>query len=332
MPTIAGGWRARDLYPGLSASGGLWAARTLDSPAVTARTTAVVVSYNSREHIGALLDSLPAAFGELAYDVVVVDNGSSDGTADLVESRGDATVVRSRNTGFAGGVNTGARHLGNSSEILILNPDATLAPGCVPVMMAVLQRPRVGVVAPRMLEADGALSPSLRRAPTLLRAGGLSFTGLAAFAERIEDPAEYTTEHAVDWAVGAVLLVSRACYDAVGGLDESYFLYSEETDFCLRARDTGWLTVYTPDAEVMHIGGGSGESAMTHTMKVINRVRIYRRREGTVKAWGYYAIAVVTEFRRAVLGHESSWTALRALLRPSLRPAQLGAGDALIPR
>ncbi|WP_417374460.1 glycosyltransferase family 2 protein [Glutamicibacter protophormiae] len=298
---------------------------------MTSSVVAIVVTYNSREHINTLLESLPAAFDDTAYSVVVVDNGSVDGTADVVARRTDVTIVRSTNTGFASGINKGARHAAIDATILVLNPDATMSPGSVSNMMGVLRRSGVGIVAPRMYEADGSLSPSLRRAPSLMRAGGLSFTGLAAFAERIEDPQEYEREHEVDWAVGAVMLISRPCFDALGGFDESFFLYSEETDFCLRAKDAGWRTMYTPAAQVMHIGGGSGESAATHTMKMVNRVRIYGRRHGRLATWAYYGIAVLTELRRGLFGHSQSWVAFRALVTPSRRPPEIGANDRLLP-
>ncbi|WP_315549330.1 glycosyltransferase family 2 protein [Microbacterium aurum] len=294
--------------------------------------TAVIVTYNSADHIIDLLRTLPAAFAGSPYTVVVVDNGSSDGTAELVADREDVTLVRSQNTGFAAGVNNGVRAVASSGPILVLNPDATVTADAVPAMLVVLDRPHVGIVAPLMREADGSLSPSIRRAPTLLRAGGLSFTQSPVFAERVEDPKAYVEEADIDWAVGAALLIDRSCYDALGGFDETFFLYSEETDFCLRARDLGWRTVFTPAAEVMHIGGGSGESTATHTMKMVNRVRLYARRHGAVASACYFAIATLTELRRAVLGHTPSWTAFRALLQPRLRPPQLNASGSLIPR
>lgn len=293
---------------------------------------AVVVTYNSADHIGALLDSVAPAMGDLAYSVAVVDNGSSDATLDILEARGDCIVVRSANVGYAGGMNRGVRASPRAGSILILNPDATLDEGSIPVLLATLRRPGVGIVAPRTREADGSLSPTLRRGPTMARVGGLSFTGRPMFAERIEDPDEYLTEHEVDWAVGAVLLVDRACYDRLGGLDESYFLYSEETDFSLRAKDAGWATVYTPAAGAMHVGGGSGESATTHTMKQLNRIRLYRRRRGTGRASIYFAATVLLEVRRALMGHDKSWPTVRALLRPSERPPLLGASGSLLPR
>ena len=287
---------------------------------------AVIVTYNSTLHVGALLDSLPAALGGLSYSVVVVDNDSTDGTADLLIGRSDCVVVRAPNDGFAAGINRAVLASPAASTILILNPDATLDTDAVPRMMEVLhRRSRSGIIAPRVRTEDGRLAHTLRRGPSLGRVGGLSFTQLPVFAERIEIPGEYTTEHEVDWATGAILLVDRPCFDALNGLDESYFLYSEETDFSLRARDAGWATVYTPHAGAMHIGGGSGESATTHTMQMLNRIRLYRRRTGDLRAWIYFGLTIVVELRRAVLGQRRSWSTLRALLRPSRRPSQLGA-------
>ena len=297
-----------------------------------AEVAAVVVTYNSAEHVDALLDGLPDAFGDVPYTTVVVDNGSTDGTLALLRRRGDCTVVESVNDGYGAGMNRAVRHAPETAAILVLNPDVELDADAVPRMLSVLRRPGVGIVTPRTREADGRLSPTLRRTPTVARAGGLSFTRLPLLAERIDDPRAYTTERAVDWAVGAIWLVDRECFDAMGGFDESYFLYSEETDFALRARDRGWATVYTPTAGGMHIGGGSGTSHETHTMQMLNRVRLIRRRRGTGAAWLYYALTLLVELRRGILGHRASWPTLRALVRPALRPAALGASDAVLPR
>lgn len=293
---------------------------------------AVVVTYNSEDHIADLLDSVPAAMGEATYSLVVVDNGSSDGTVPLLESRTDCVVVRSSNEGYAAGMNRAVAASPPAQAILILNPDATLDAGMVSALLSTLARPGVGIVAPRVREADGRLSPTLRRGPTMGRVGGLSFTGWPRFTERIEDAAEYEHEHEVDWAVGAILLVDANCYHQLGGMDVSYFLYSEETDLSLRAKDAGWSTVYSPAAGAMHIGGGSGESARTHMMKQINRVRLYRRRTGTGRASVYFALTVLTELRRAILGHGKSWPTVVALLAPSRRPPALGASDTILPR
>ncbi|HKP06155.1 MAG TPA: glycosyltransferase family 2 protein [Microbacterium sp.] len=293
---------------------------------------AVVVTYNSEDHILDLLRSIPAAMGTVPHSVVVVDNASEDGTVALLSGRDDCVLVRSRNDGYAAGINRAVAASPPSRAILILNPDATLDPDSVPRMMSALAAPGVGIIAPRVREEDGSLSPTLRRRPTLARVGGLSFTRLPVFAERIEDPAEYEHEHEVDWAVGAILLVDADCFAALKGMDESYFLYSEETDFSLRAKDAGWATVYSPAAGAMHVGGGSGESPTTHTMKMVNRVRLYRRRAGTARAWIYFGMMVLIELRRAVFGRPEARTSMRALLHPAERPPMLGAGDSLLPR
>ena len=103
--------------------------------------------------------------------------------------------------------------------------------------MEALEEPGTGIVVPQLRSPDGTLEPSLRRTPTLLRAAGLEKTRVSALSERIASPAEYTYPHVVDWAQGAVVLISRECFDKLSGWDESFFLYSEETDFSLRARD-----------------------------------------------------------------------------------------------
>lgn len=298
---------------------------------VTPAITAVVVTYNSESHVEALLDSLPAAFGDLTWETVVVDNGSTDATLEKVSSRNDCTVVHSENVGYAAGVNKGVRHSIGSGPILILNPDATLDPLAVPRMVAALERPGTGIVGPRIVEADGRLSPSMRREPTLANATGLSFTRLPRFTERIEDERLYEVPQVVDWILGAILLVSRSCYDVLGGLDESYFLYSEETDFCLRAKDMGWLTRYEPSAGAMHIGSGSGFGAKTYAMQTINRLRLYRRRNGDARAWCYLGLAVFRELRRGVAREPYALETIRALLEPSRRPAELGRGTRVLP-
>ncbi|WP_185972601.1 glycosyltransferase family 2 protein [Georgenia yuyongxinii] len=300
---------------------------------MTSPVVVVVVTYNSENHVAALLNSLPEAFGALPWRTVVVDNGSNDATVAILESRTDCTVVRSQNVGFAAGVNKGVHQLGTQSgPILVLNPDAVLSPGSAAAMVEALATPGVGIVAPLVTEQDGRLSLSLRREPTLARATGLTFTKLGLFSEQLVDERDYARTQVVDWAMGAILLIARPCYDALRGFDESFFLYSEETDFCLRARDLGWSTLFVPSAQAMHIGGGSGESDKTHTMQAINRIRLYRRRNGDSKAWVFYLLTVAREIRWAARGHPFARAALNALLHPTSRPAELNCGSTLLPR
>lgn len=291
----------------------------------------VVVTHNSGHVIDGLLDSLPQALDGLRPRMVVVDNGSSDDTCEVVTARQDCRLVPSMNRGYAAGINRGVEALGGDGPILVLNPDVRLAPGAVRQLVEALRLPDTGVAAPKVLDEDGSLSFSLRNKPSLRRAIGLNWTRRRSLSEKVADPSAYGEPQIVDWALGAVLLVSRECHDRLGGWDESYFLYSEETDFCLRAQDLGLLTRYQPAAVCTHIGGQSGQSARIHAMQIVNRVRLYRRRHGVVRGWAYYALSVASESSWILRGHPESGTAVRSLLFPRRRPQELGCSDRLLP-
>ena len=299
---------------------------------MSSKLAAVIVTCNSVHVVGDLLDSLPAALDGLPADVVVVDNGSTDGTADLLAARADCRLVRSANIGYAGGINRGVAEVPAARAILVLNPDVRLHEKSVPPLLAALGEPKVGIVAPQVRSAEGSLELSLRRDPTLLRAVGLTRTKLPVFSEYVAERDAYLGPRSVDWALGAVLLISRHCFDLLGGWDESYFLYSEETDIALRARDAGLLTRYEPRSVATHIGGQSGRSATTHAMQIVNRVRLYRRRHGAFASWCYYLVTVANELSRVPRGHKESWSAVSSLLVPDQRPACLGCGDHLMPQ
>jgi N-acetylglucosaminyl-diphospho-decaprenol L-rhamnosyltransferase len=292
----------------------------------------IIVTYNSIHVIGDLLDSIPAALGSLTADVIVVDNGSEDGTAELAEKHAGCRVVRSANVGYAGGINRGVRESSQADAILILNPDVRLHALSVPPLMAALSETGVGIVAPQVRSPQGNLDLSLRRAPSVLRALGLNRTGIRAFSEYVSDRSAYARPQVVDWALGAILLMRRECYDSVGGWDESFFLYSEEADLCLRARDAGFLTRYEPLSVVTHIGGQSGRNDWTHSMQIVNRVRLHRRRHGVLASWCYFWLTIVSELSWVARGHAQSRAAIAALLRPSKRPPHLGCSERLMPR
>jgi N-acetylglucosaminyl-diphospho-decaprenol L-rhamnosyltransferase len=291
----------------------------------------IVVTYNSSLLISDLLDSIPGALGEIIANVVIVDNGSSDDTVEVLRKRGDCHVVESANVGYAGGINRGVKEGSGADSILILNPDARLHAGAVPPLLEALQVPGTGIVAPQVVSEAGKLEFSLRREPTLLRALGLTKTKLPVLSEYVQEPEEYREPHVVDWALGAALMMSRECFDVAGGWDESFFLYSEETDLSLRARDLGLATRYEPRSVVMHIGGGSGRSSKTHAMQAVNRVRLYRRRHGVAASWCYYWLIIASELSWAARGYSRSAFAAASLLRPSLRPAELGCSRRLLP-
>ena len=297
-----------------------------------AELAVVIVTHNSAKVIGDLLDSLPDALAGVPAQTVVVDNGSTDGTAELLDERTGIQVIRSANVGYSAGINKGVAACSNESDILVLNPDAVLEPVSVATMLETARTPGVGIVVPKIIGADGTLARSLKRRPTIPRFIGLGFTGLAFFNESVTDADSYDRQHEVDWATGAVMLIRRPCYDHLNGWDESYFLYSEETDFCLRAKDKGWSTVYEPAAQSMHIEGGSGRSERTEAMLIVNQVRLYARRHGRIASWLFFLATALTEVSRVARGRPNSRSALAALLWPSKRPTELGLGSTFIPR
>ena len=288
------------------------------------RVAVVVVTFNSAAVVLGLLDSLQAGLGGLESQLVVVDNDSSDDTVRIVRSAApDATVVQTgSNRGYAAGINRGVGAVSGCAAVLVLNPDVRLGPGCVPELLAVMRRIGAGMTVPRLDDAEGELVSSRRREPTLRRALADAVLGaeragrVADLGEVVTDPRDYQHEGPTDWAEGSTLLISAECWSAVGPWDESFFLYSEETDFALRARDAGYPTWFVPTAHAVHLQGGSAGDPALWRLLVANRLRLYGRRHGAVATAAFWAVLVCREGSRAVLGKRTSRAALRALLNP----------------
>lgn len=296
------------------------------------RVAVVIVTYNSESEIGGLLASLPEALVDLSADVVVVDNGSQDGTVEVAGRVPGVRVVEAANHGYAAGINRGVA-LTSSEWLLVLNPDTRLTGGSGGRLVSSARHHGAGIVFPRIVDPSGRTFESLRRVPTVLRASGLSKLGRPMVCEMVTEPAAYERPGPVTWATGAAMLVSRAVHQRLGGWDESFFLYSEETDFCLRAGDAGIPIWYEPSAVVTHVGGGSGRDSRTYSMQTLNRVRLYARRHGLVRRAAFYAVVLGREAGRAVLLRDGD--ARRAsidLLRPAGRPPELGLANRIIPR
>jgi N-acetylglucosaminyl-diphospho-decaprenol L-rhamnosyltransferase len=246
---------------------------------------AVVVSWNVRDYLRRCLLSLHEAARETAVEIWVVDNGSRDGSVAMVQQEfPDVHVLANPdNPGFAAANNQAIR-ASASRYVLLLNPDAELMPGALAGLCRYLDRhPRVAVVGPRLLNTDGSVQSSRRRAPRLAT-GFVESTQLQQYVRRswltdryyVADQPDDLEQH-VDWLVGACLLVRRAAIEAVGLLDEGFRFNSEELEWCWRFRRAGWDVAYLPTAQVLHHAGqSSGQDVFyRHLHHHASKYRLY---------------------------------------------------------
>ena len=227
------------------------------------RLALAIVTHNSLSDLEAHFWGQLAVAEELGVPVVVVDNDSRDGSAEPLPSaaaRSDRlTVHRSgANRGYAAGVNEAFR-LAGDRDVLLLNPDIVLASvGQVVALLDVLDaRADAGIVGPRLVNLDGSTQASAREFPNLLAmAARATLVGrwprARAAAERYSRPPSPYGVTSVKWLLGAAMLVRRSAFEAVGGWDERFFLYLEDTDFCLRCREAGWDVLYAPHVALRH--------------------------------------------------------------------------------
>ena len=218
----------------------------------------VVVTYNALPWLEQCLDSVRG------HDVIVVDHGSTDGTLDLVRDRyPDVRIVEQENKGMGGGNNAGMR-AADGRYFFLLNSDAWVLDGGLEALVAVADaHPDAAVIGPKLLNTDGTLQRSARGEPTLWRlATEYLFLRKLAPRTRLFNPLyrgdfRHDRLAEVDWLYGPALLVRREAADAVGLFDEDFFMFSEEVDWMTRFRRAGWTVLFTPDAEVVHVGGAT---------------------------------------------------------------------------
>jgi N-acetylglucosaminyl-diphospho-decaprenol L-rhamnosyltransferase len=223
-----------------------------------ARVAAVVVTYDALPWIEHCLDSLRGV------ETVVVDNGSSDGTAAFVRERyPDVRVLEIENRGLGAGWNTGIRETA-SPYVLLLNADAWLREGSLERLCEFADtQPRAAVVGPRLRNPDGTLQRSVRGYPTVWRLATEYFflrklaPGSSALNAFYGGGFDHDEVREVEVVMGACMLLRREAIEQVGYCDEDYFLFSEETDWCYRFREAGWEVVFFPGAECVHVRGAS---------------------------------------------------------------------------
>jgi GT2 family glycosyltransferase len=240
----------------------------------------VIVTYNSQTHIDACLTSLSSHPPSVEQEIVVVDNGSTDDTVETLRARWPdiRAIETGENLGFAAGCNVGLRHT-SGKFVLLLNPDTLVPAGALDALIAHLaERPDAAVAGPRLVDVNGRaelsfgamIGPLAEFRQKLLVEGSARDVRLVhAYVERLT-----RRSHAVDWVSGACLLVRRADAEAVGFLDERYFMYTEDVDFCAAIRARRRRVLFTADAEVVHLRGRSVASVPHATEAAYRRSRL----------------------------------------------------------
>lgn len=293
------------------------------------RLGVVVVTWNAEVDIPGLVESLLNSRVDGArLSVVVVDNDSHDDTVGMVRALAPSfdVVQLGYNGGYAAGANAGIAHLGDCDAYFVLNPDLLLGDDAIQALWQEMCTSGAGITVPRLTDGHGGLRFSLRREPTIARAWGEAILGghrsglYPRWGEIIVDPAQYREPRNADWATGAAMFVSRECARAVGDWDETFFLYSEEIDFALRARDLGFVLRYTPAAMALHAEGEVKQSPALYSRLTVNRVKLYSSRHGSV-ASGLFAAGIALGLALR-MGRRTHRAGLLALLgRPGIAQA-----------
>jgi GT2 family glycosyltransferase len=226
-----------------------------------------IVSYNTADLLRSCLEALPAALGEISAEVVVVDNASSDRSAEVAarfEPAGVRVVRGTENVGYARAMNQ-ALAATEAEVLLALNPDTKCRPGSLARLVEVLRaEPAVGLAVPRLLNPDGTLQHSVHRFPSVAVALAMGLMPMRLRAARrawlgrrfwLEGFAPHDRRTAVDWAIGAVHAIRRAALrDPDHAFTERWFMYVEDMELCWELRRQGWRVLLEPESEVVHVG------------------------------------------------------------------------------
>jgi hypothetical protein len=254
----------------------------------------VVVSFNSRSTLRACVEPVAALPN---VNVFVIDNASSDDSLSTLDGLELTALPQCDNGGFSRGCNVGWR-AGAAPYVLLLNPDCRLAPEALAALVdAVEADPACGAVGPKIVDDTGHLDYSQRRFPRVL-----SVLAAALFLHRllpraswtddaIRDESAYDVPSTPEWVSGACMLLRRSALEQLGGLDEGFFLYCEDTDLCKRLRDAGFEIRFEPRAVVQHTGGASAPRPSLFPILIQSRIRYAQLHAGRAAIFHRLAIA-----------------------------------------
>jgi len=273
--------------------------------------SAIIVSWNTREYLWNCLNSIRKTNMSCVKEIIVVDNASKDGSPEMVMKEfPEVTLLRSeKNLGFARANNI-AIQLAKGNILALVNSDVVVHPGCFEKLAAFLyQHDNVGLIGPRVLGGDGKLQRSCRRLPnvwnTLCRTFALDriFPFWSVFSGFEIPHSKYDRVMEVEVLSGCFCVARKKAVDEVGGLDERYFFYAEDIDWCKRFREAGWKLMFIPEASATHFGGGSTSNAPLHFSIEILRatLKYWRKHHGIIGQVICYLFTIVHHGLRLML-------------------------------
>jgi len=269
----------------------------------------VIVSWNVADLLidcldsilqNAIVQALPAD-QQISFEVIVVDSASTDDTVQVIQQRYPhvTLLAQTENVGFTRGNNIGLE-AATGRHLLLLNPDTVVLGDALAEMVRYLDaNPDVGIIGPHTLNTDGTVQSTQRRFPTVKLAYYES-TWLQRYApsdlldEYYMNDMPVMGTYDVDWVQGSALMMRRAVYEEIGGMDEGFVMYSEELDLCHRAKNAGWRVIFLGTAQIIHHGGKSSEqaSARKHILFQQSKIRYFRK---------YYGDRVAQRLRRFLM-------------------------------
>jgi N-acetylglucosaminyl-diphospho-decaprenol L-rhamnosyltransferase len=302
----------------------------------------IIVSWNVAGLLKACLNSIFAAPASLQIEIIVVDSASSDASVSMMRDLYPQAklLAQSENVGFPRGNNIGLK-AASGRHVLLLNPDTEIIGDALATMVNYLdEHADVGIVGPNTLNSDGTTQSSKRRFPTLI-VGFFESTWLQNYAPKTLMDRYYAADVAdgeisdVDWVQGSALMARREVYEQIGGLDEGFFMFSEELDWCKRAKKAGWRVVYIGTAQITHHGGRSTAqiAAQKHIYFHQSKLRYFRKYHGWLAAQALriflllnYVWQIGLESVKGLFGHKRAlrferirgyWQVLRSGLKVS---------------
>lgn len=295
----------------------------------------VIVGWNARPYLELCLDSLAKAPPRRTMEVLVVDNASTDGSAEMIEAKFPwvKLIKSSENLGFAKGNNVAIKQC-RGRYIALVNPDVIVFPGCLDALADFLdQNPKVGNVGPRVLNPDMSMQSTCRRFPTLWN----NFCSATGLASKFKNSRFFTGEHmfyflhdrtlAVDVIVGCFSMIRREAFDTVGLLDESLFMYGDDVDWCRRAWNAGWQVVFHPGGQAIHDRGKITAPYPVRFAVAQQRSVLYywTKHHGFWGALGIRSIMIFRHLFRYSLAVASEFSSSRPLMEGDVRKKVSGA-------